>query len=78
MPLSSVITSDKINLYKAKMSLYKALWYQVLSTQASTVKKFPIGPSFIKRTSISALLLLLSSASYVHADSMSDLIAQKT
>ncbi|MGM8899528.1 MULTISPECIES: hypothetical protein [unclassified Psychrobacter] len=78
MPLSSVITSDKTNSYKDKMSLYKASWYQVSSTQASTVKKFPVGPFFIKRTSISALLLLLSSVSYVHADSMSDLIAQKT
>lgn len=83
MPLPSVITLEKTNLYKAKLSLYKAMLdkaplHKMLSIQARATKRILIKPFIIKKISITALLVLLSSTSYVHADSMSDLIAQKT
>ncbi len=77
MPPSSVITSDKL-------SLYKAPFHKVLSTQSNFIKPVstkPVSMNFIliKKSSITALLMVfLGSASYVHADSMGDLIAQKT
>ncbi len=72
MPLSSVITSDKVPLYKAP-------FHKVLSTPSNSVKPVSTKPVSIKKSSITALLMVfLSSASYVHADSMSDLITQKT
>lgn len=76
MPLSSVITSDKVRLYKAPL-------HKALSTPSNFIKNTstkPVSINFIsiKKASITTLLIFLSSASYVHADSMSALIAQKT
>ena len=67
MPPSSVITLEKTNLYKAP-------FHKALSIQSNSTK-----PVFIKKALITILLMVfLGSASYVRADSMSDLIAQKT